>query len=160
MAKLFRLPDVSTPLIRGALVTGIIPPVACTCPTIGGLPRPVSITCPVHGQRNSLPPGEGTGTLPVSTTDRETLMTLDELMLAILDVLIENGGSWSSDTFGRSLLSLAHAAHGEEFPMGDKRYHATSLAVLRLESVGFVDVDRAYESRPGKANVVLEVRVR
>lgn len=87
-------------------------------------------------------------------------MTLDELMNRILDVLLEHGGRFTSGTFGHTLIELAIEAHGEDFRIGDRRYGATSLAVIRLESYGFVEVERAYENRPGRANVIVEVALR
>ena len=84
---------------------------------------------------------------------------LDETQLRILDVLIEAGGEFHSRTFGQTLRELASLAHGEEVAYGSPEYGRTSLAVLRLEEIGFVRVERAYVNRAAKANIVLRVEL-
>lgn len=84
---------------------------------------------------------------------------LERTMLEIIDVIADHGGTYRSDTYGATLRELASLVHGEEVPVGDKRYHATSLAVLRLEEIGFVSVDRAYHDEAARANVILSVSV-
>lgn len=85
--------------------------------------------------------------------------TIDELQLRILDVLIEEGGYWTAEP-GQVLTSLATRIHGEPVSVGERRYHQVSLAVLRLEGLEFLLVERAYRDEAEKANVLLALRLR
>lgn len=87
------------------------------------------------------------------------MSVLDEVQLKILDVLIEVGGEHHSPTFGQTLRELASMAHGEEVAVGSNEYHRTSLAVQRLEEIGFLTVERAYVNQAAKANVVLRIEL-
>lgn len=82
---------------------------------------------------------------------------LERIMLEIIDVIADAGGMFRSTTYGGTLRDLASAVYETPIAVGDKRYHATSLAVLRLEEMGFVSVDRAYRDEAAKANVILSV---
>lgn len=81
---------------------------------------------------------------------------IEEAMDAVLDILLVNDGTWTGP-WAKVLSSLASEVHGEAVPVGDVRYHRTSTAVLRLEAIGLVHVDRAYTDRPEKANVVQRI---
>jgi hypothetical protein len=113
--------------------------------------------------RNRVPSGDGCvkmlGVDQHPTTEVPPMSQIDDLQLRVLDVLIEHDGYYSAE-FGRVLVTLAQEAFGDEdIRTGDRQYHQTSIAVLRLEQVGFVTVDRAYRDEAEKANVITGIRL-
>ena len=82
---------------------------------------------------------------------------IEEVMDAVLDALIESGGVWTG-AWGQVLTSLATAANGgEPVLVGETRYHQTCTVVVRLEAMELVVVDRYYETKSAKANVVTKI---
>jgi hypothetical protein len=83
---------------------------------------------------------------------------IEEAMDAVLDTLIEADGVWTAP-WGQVLSTLASAIHDEDVPTSGTLYQQTSAAVLRLETIELVVVDRAYHNDPAKANVVTRIRL-
>lgn len=81
---------------------------------------------------------------------------IEQTMDAVLDALIEADGVWTGP-WGRVLSTLASRVHGEDLPPSGTLYQQTSAAVLRLEAIGLVEVERAYRDDPAKANIVTRV---
>lgn len=81
---------------------------------------------------------------------------IEEVMDGVLDALIESDGTWTGP-WGQVLVTLASRVLGEPVLVGETFYHQTSTAVLRLEAMELVVVDRYYETRSSKANVVTKI---
>jgi hypothetical protein len=127
----------------------------------GGLATPATTTDDLtRNLRNRVPSRKGCGKMMADqqpTTEVPPMSQIDDLQLRILDVLIENDGRFSAP-WGQVLVSLARAAFDNEDIMTQEReYHQTSIALLRLEAVGFVTVERAYRDEAEKANVITAV---
>lgn len=112
--------------------------------------------------RNRVPFGNGCGKMTSDqqpTTGGTTMSQIDDLQLRVLDVLIAHDGYFGGE-WGQVLVSLAQEAFGDEdIRSQDREYQQTSIALLRLEAVGFVHVDRAYRDEAQKANVITAVRL-
>lgn len=76
---------------------------------------------------------------------------IDEYMDRVLDVLIEHQGVYTQGDAGEVLGNLAHES---EVP-----YKAVSVVVLRLESLGFVQVDRVSHREAHRANKIASITV-
>lgn len=77
-------------------------------------------------------------------------------MLDVLDVLIIHDGLWSGRP-GEVLSSLSQYIFGEEATSQSTEYCRVSLAVLGLESIGLVRVDRRTHDQARQANVILRI---
>lgn len=83
---------------------------------------------------------------------------IEKTMLGILDVLIDEGGYFTAG-WGQVLKTLASRIYGEDVRVRDNQYHRTSLAVLKLEAIGFVEVSRAGARQAEKANIIESLRL-
>jgi hypothetical protein len=61
--------------------------------------------------------------------------------------------------YGQTLVTLTEAVCGYNVDVGDVEYHACSRAVILLEEMGLVYVDRAHQRTKHKANIILSVRL-
>lgn len=75
----------------------------------------------------------------------------DEYADRILDVILDNGGTYSQGDAGEVLANLAHDA--------DVPYKAVSLTVLRLENMGWLQVERWDGGEARRANKVVAVTI-
>ena len=75
-------------------------------------------------------------------------MAVEQAMLNVLDYIIAQGGE-VADEPGRLLATIATAT--------GVPYKAVSVAVLALEQIGFVQVERASHPDPGRANRVARI---
>lgn len=83
--------------------------------------------------------------------EKETTMTkIDQVALDVIDALLREDGDFERDP-GQVLFGLAEATGHE--------YKAVSLAVLYLESMGFVDVERRDSPEAHKANRLIRIRL-
>lgn len=80
----------------------------------------------------------------------------EQTMLSVLDTLIEHDGLWSGRP-GEVLSSLSQYIFGPDAVTQFNEYHQVSLAVLGLEDMGFVRVDRRDRTEAHKANVLLRI---
>lgn len=80
---------------------------------------------------------------------------IEDTMDAILDVLIEEG-EWTGP-WAQVLSTLSQRVYGDHVGVGSNEYHQVSMAVLRLEKIGLVQVDRAYRDEARKANVIQRI---
>lgn len=83
----------------------------------------------------------------------------EETQLKVLDVLLStDDGVWRGD-WKNVLPSLAIAVYGEDAIVGSPEYKRVSLAVLALEQAELVAVERAYEARSSKANIITKIEL-
>lgn len=85
-------------------------------------------------------------------------MNNDEVVDAVLDVILQNGGTWTGP-WSRTLYSLSEATHGPDGGTQGTMYQATSRAVIRLEELGLIRVTRAYREEAHKANIIIRIEV-
>lgn len=79
-----------------------------------------------------------------------------ELMMdGVLDYLID-AGTFKAPA-GRVLSGLASEILGRSVAVGDPEYSAVSHAVINLEELELITVERSYSSKRHRANVVLSV---
>lgn len=78
---------------------------------------------------------------------------------AILDLLCYAPQSEIRTEPGRLLIFLASEIKGEQVRVGDIEYHATSQAVLMLEEMELVKVDRLYHHSHARANMLVSIRI-
>lgn len=78
---------------------------------------------------------------------------LEDWQLRIIDALIDAGGIWTAGE-AEVLVSLASAVSGVQEKVGTAAYKRTSLAVLALERLEFITVERRYEDEARQANVI------
>ena len=83
---------------------------------------------------------------------------IEEMQLEIIELLIDNGGYWTGGD-AEVLVSLASALTGTEQKVGSNAYKRTSLAILMLERIGFVQVERRYTDEAQRANVIERINV-
>lgn len=79
------------------------------------------------------------------------------LMDGILDHLLSLEDQKHTAPWGQVLVTLAEAVVGYNVSVGDPEYHFTSRAVILLEEMGLVTVERAYDRRKGRANTLISV---
>lgn len=84
------------------------------------------------------------------------MKTNQDIMDAMLDALIRNDGTITGP-WGRTLRKLACETWGEDVAMQSPEYYRTSRAMLALESMDLITVDRAYSNGPQKASIVTRV---
>lgn len=73
---------------------------------------------------------------------------LDETMLLVLDYVIAGDGEVQAEP-GHLLSEIAEFIHAP--------YKAVSVAVLALEQIGFIQVERASHPDPARANRVCRI---
>jgi hypothetical protein len=84
----------------------------------------------------------------------------EEDMLGVIDVLLDAGGSITSADvgFGEVLYEITRQVFAMEGSVaGTSEYKRTSLAILALEEMGLVEVDRERKKRAEKANTLMGV---
>lgn len=83
--------------------------------------------------------------------EKETNMTkIDQVALDVIDALLREDGDFERDP-GQVLFGLAEATGHD--------YKACSLAVLYLETMGFVEVERRDAPEAHKANRLIKIRL-
>lgn len=94
-----------------------------------------------------------------STKEEHHMTQIDEAQLRVLDILIEEGGYFTAD-YGQVLVSLAQRAFDDdEIRVGHTKYQRISMAVIRLEAIGFLTVERAHRDEAQKANIIVAIRL-
>ena len=82
-----------------------------------------------------------------------------ELMMdGVLDCLIDMGTF--KDQPGRVLSGLASEILGRSIAVGDPEYSAISHAVINLEELEMITVERSYSSKRHRANVILGITLK
>jgi hypothetical protein len=80
----------------------------------------------------------------------------EQAMVSVLDVLLEHDGLWSHRP-GETLSLLSQRIFGPDAVVGSNEYHRISLAVLDLERIGLVRVDRVHRREAHKANLIRRI---
>lgn len=86
------------------------------------------------------------------TPDMTNTTKIEQAQLDILDILIEVGVWTGPDR--QVLESLSQRLFGQDATIGTREYQLTSMAVLRLEAHGMVQVTRRYRDEHAKANII------
>lgn len=123
-------------------------------------PEPDSPLGRIRNHVRDLPPwGKLVTDQSATNVEENHVSHIEDLQLRVLDVLIEEHGYFTAP-WGQVLVTLARRAFDDEgIQSQDREYQQTSMAVLRLEVVGFVSVDRAYRDEAQKANVITGIRL-
>lgn len=83
----------------------------------------------------------------------------DDFMLeAVFDLLVEKHEHRGNP--GEVLTSMASEIVGDTVVVGDILYHAVSHAILELERLGMVEVERRNRREAEKANIILGIRLK
>jgi len=77
--------------------------------------------------------------------------TFDQYADRVLDAILAAGGVYASGDAGEVLHNLAVDA--------DVPYKAVSLVVIRLEGMGFVEVDRLTHREAHRANKIVSIAI-
>ena len=88
------------------------------------------------------------------------MSVVDQAAESIIDFLMEREGQTLKTFPGQLITTLATHCLGTEIQVGDVEYHLFSRAILFLEDLDLVKVDRLHHHRHARANMLVSITLK